>query len=43
MHTGEVVGVNQGGEPFDIRQQMWEGSKMGRQLEDDPYLSNTKA
>jgi hypothetical protein len=38
MHTSEVVRLSEGGEPFDIRKHMWEGSEMGGQLKDNPYL-----
>ena len=43
VHTGDVVRLSKGGEPFDVRQPMWEASKMRGQLKDNPYLSNTKA
>jgi len=29
IHTSDVVRLNQGGEPFNICQQVWKGSKMG--------------
>ena len=43
MHAREVVGLNEGCEPFDICQEVREGSEMGWQFEDDPNLGNTKA
>ena len=43
MHSCEVIGLNQGGKPLDVCQQVWEGSKMVGQLENDLYLSNVKA